>query len=1086
MDGVRLDDVKRAIDARDPGLAALVVALTNAPDEVPDEPLPEGALTYAQFTSELRSWRFMYKSDEEKKHYRLESFKELEENDRLPDRLWLHEIVMGLWERRGAYEREQLLEIIATCPLKWGPWKALKQIFKDAEAAGDTEIMGALSARLDATRSGYYFYSEVTQATLTYMVRRAWRYLRRMGQTFPSRYADAAVDFLKFYPEDTNWNRTWVANHIFFHETRRYGQASFNYWSLPNSLIEKRAFPEAWQRTPRPLFTLLEQANSEKVRTFAITALKEDFRTVLREVEASWVARLAYVESASAHEFIVWLLKNVPKFEQASFREMGLHEALLLLLDSPSNDARTYAAEYARTYARDLDVNALLRLANNNNNNVRKLAFDLLRELDPRKEVGLDAWGLLLGTYHGHKTAEEALRKHFGASELTPAWFRERLLSDESRVVDFAKDQLLKVHPANTLGATYFTSLFDEERLEWSTSSFALQIIIENYKVEDIDEQFWRRSLLHPLSSSQVRTWIEQEKVKARAFGVSFWRALAYHPTWEEDTWVAELKASERPWAKNLDFNESLAGFARGILGDVRQFSPSEVGFDWLMELVQRLESHYHSFAESYMLKAFVPADFAPANDDAEADEDDGSGGDADLGEATFLFTGKLATMTRKEAQKKVTDAGGKNAKSVVASLDYLVVGDEGSPLFGQGKKGSKMVKAEKLQSEGSAMRIISETAFLQMLAGEVREVSADQTEAGCERLWEMATGEGDGDEPLRHFALKYLRHHHLDLGPALTERQVDPGAEVPREFYTFERFLPLFSEDRLLLRKFARDIGRWELVRWSPSLHDVVELCEQPYADVTRFFEEALLAPEIKETERYRLGRDLLTVDGVYRFCESLDKGTRGIGMALIAKYPDLAEPSALFRLTESPDRQVRAFVIRTIWSLYRDRGITLSWRPTEVEHRYSQAKTKKGLQDYETGPGPAPRPESWPAPEDELQRFLRRILFEIPPAKLSRDEAPGTGSGQEGEQQADGSKRPKRVRPIPARVAKISLIEVMRDLALEDEAFAVRVAPLLSEFMRSRGKSEQSACLVALARMARTYPEKALLPTSVEVVSA
>ena len=1085
MDGVRLDDVKRALDARDPGLAALIVALANAPDEVPDEPLPEGALTYAQFTSELRTWRFMYKSDEEKKHYRIESFKELTENDRLPDRLWLHEIVMGLWEQRGPYEREQLLEIIATCPLKWGPWKALKQIFKEAEAANDTEIMGALTARMDAVRSGYYFYSEVTQATLTYMVRRAWRYLRRLGKTFPSRYADAAVDFLRFYPNDTNWRRTWVANHIFYHETKRYGQASFNFWSLPNSLIEKRAYPEAWQRTPRPLFTLLEQANSEQVRTFAITALKADFRTVLREVEASWVARLAYVESASAHEFVVWLLKNVPKFEQASFREMGLHEALLLLLDSPSNEARTYAAEYARTYARDLSVNALLRLANNDNSDVRKLAFDLLRELDPRKEVGLDAWGLLLGTYYGHATAEEALRKHFGASELTPAWFRERLLSDESRVVDFAKGQLLKVHPAGTLGSTYFTGLFDEERLQWGTASFALQVLIENYKVEDIDEQFWRRSLLHPLSSSQVRTWIEQEKVKARAFGVSFWRALAYHPTWEADPWVATVKESDRPWAKNLDFNESLADFARRILGDVRQFSPSELGFDWLMELVQRLESHYHSFAESYMLKAFVPADFAPADAQSAPAEEEDAGGDADLGGASFLFTGKLATMTRKEAQKKVTDANGTNAKSVVASLDYLVVGDEGSPLFGQGKKGSKMLKAESLQSEGSAIRIISETAFLQMLAGEVREVSEDQTEAGCLRLWEMATGEGNGDEPLRHFALKYLRHHHLDLGPALTERQVDPGAEVPREFYTFERFLPLFQEDRAMLRKFARDIGRWELVRWSPSLHDIVELCEQPYTDITRFFEEALLAPEIKETERYRLGRQLLTVDGVYRFCESLDKGTRGIGMALIARYPDLAEPSALFRLTESPDRQVRAFVIRTIWSLYRERGITMSWRPIEVERRYSQAKTKKGLQDYETGPGPAPRPEKWPAAEDELQRFLRRILFEIPPAKLSRDEA--SGSGQEGEQQAESAgKRPKRVRPIPARVAKLSLIEVMRDLALEDEAFAERVAPLLAEFMRSRGKSEQSACLVALARLARTYPGKELLPESVEVVSA
>lgn len=1049
------------------------------------EPAAEGALTYNQFLNELQYWRFKSMSEEEQKHYRVESLKELVASGQAPERLLLHELVSGLWESGGAYEREQLLQIIATCPLKWGPWKALKRIFKEAESRHDTEMMGALSARVDTARSGYGSGREVSQGTLIYLTRRSWRYLRRVGQHFPSRYADVAVDFLRFYKDDANWRRTWVANHVFFHETKQYNSSSFEYWSEPSSLTEKRAFGEAWKRTPRPLFTLLEQAQSEKVRQFAIDALKTDFRTVLREVEASWVARLAHVESATAHDFVVWILNNVPKFEQASFRTVGLHHAVLLLLDSPSNQAKKYAADYARTHARDLPLEDLLRLANNAYEPVRKLAFDLIQELDPRKEVGLEAWGVLLGTAHGHALAEKVLRKHFSASELSPDWFRERLLHDQSRVSGFARAQLLKVHAPGKLGAGYFTALFDDERLNWESSRFALQSIIEHYTLSDIPQEFWRGALLNPLSSATIREWITQEKLKARAFGVDFWRTLAYHPAWAASDWVKALKESEIPWAKNLEFDEDLARFAREILADVRQFSPDELGFDWLMELVQRLESHYHSFAESYMLKAFVPADFAPTSGAAAAAEPEESGAqeDADLGQKTFLFTGKLATMTRKEAQQKVTGAHGKNAKSVVAALDYLVVGDEGSPLFGEGKKGSKMVKAEKLQEEGSAMRIISETAFLQMLAGEQREVSADQTQAGCERLWEMATSPGDSDEPLRQFAINYLKRHHLDLGPELTDRQVDPGAEVPREFYTFERFHDVFVDERAPLRKFARDVARWELARWSPSLHQLVELCEQPYADVTRFFEEAFMAPDIKENARFRLGREQLSVDGVYRFCESLDVGTRRIGMALIGKYPDLAEPNALFRLTESPDRQVRAFVVRTIWSLYRDRPITAHWRPVEVEHRFNQAKTKKGIQEYETGPGPAPRPEAWPAPEDALQAFLRRMLFEIPPAKLSRDEsnAPAEEEGAPAE-----GKKVRRVRPVPARIAKLSLIEVMRDLGLEEKPFAMRVAPLFAEFMRSRGASERAACLVALARLARAYPQESILPETVEVISA
>src|SRR5690606_22612499 len=121
-------------------------------------------------------------------------------------------------------------------------------------------------------------------------------------------------------------------------------------------------------------------------------------------------------------------LGNVPKFEQGSFRELGLHEPVLRLLDSSSEPARVYAAAYARTHARDLELARLLRLANSSSVEVRKLAADLLGDRDPRKDIGLDAWGQLLGTQHAHELAASALRKHFSARELTPAWFADRLL----------------------------------------------------------------------------------------------------------------------------------------------------------------------------------------------------------------------------------------------------------------------------------------------------------------------------------------------------------------------------------------------------------------------------------------------------------------------------------------------------------------------------------------------------------------------------------------------------------------------------------------------------------------------------------
>ncbi len=63
------------------------------------------------------------------------------------------------------------------------------------------------------------------------------------------------------------------------------------------------------------------------------------------------------------------------------------------------------------------------------------------------------------------------------------------------------------------------------------------------------------------------------------------------------------------------------------------------------------------------------------------------------------------------------------------------------------------------------------------------------------------------------------------------------------------------------------------------------------------------------------------------------------------------------------------------------------------------------------------------------------------------------------------------ERLKPFPARKAKLALVETMRDLALEDADFARVVLPILEEFMISRGMSERAACLVAVTRIRHTH---------------
>src|SRR5262249_4437384 len=186
---------------------------------------------------------------------------------RLPERLKLHQIIYRVWQGNGPFVRACRLQVIARVKLTYGPWRALKRIFKEAEGRGDTEVYGALAARFDAAYAGAPHSMRI--GTLAYLVRRAWRYLRRIGVSLPACYADTAADFLASYTDQTTWQRTWIANHVFFHQTKQYNRGRFTYRGRQTNLLQHRAFPELWMRTPRPLFALLERARSEQVRDFA-------------------------------------------------------------------------------------------------------------------------------------------------------------------------------------------------------------------------------------------------------------------------------------------------------------------------------------------------------------------------------------------------------------------------------------------------------------------------------------------------------------------------------------------------------------------------------------------------------------------------------------------------------------------------------------------------------------------------------------------------------------------------------------------------------------------------------------------------
>jgi hypothetical protein len=82
----------------------------------------------------------------------------------------------------------------------------------------------------------------------------------------------------------------------------------------------------------------------------------------------------------------------------------------------------------------------------------------------------------------------------------------------------------------------------------------------------------------------------------------------------------------------------------------------------------------------------------------------------------TICFTGKLAELTREEAEKESRARSGLTQKSINKKLDYLVIGSIPSNGWKFGDYGNKIVKARQIIEDGAKLKMISEDEFMESL----------------------------------------------------------------------------------------------------------------------------------------------------------------------------------------------------------------------------------------------------------------------------------------------------------------------------------------------------------------------------------
>jgi hypothetical protein len=603
---VTLGDVERAIAARDPQLGALVVRYLAQPDpedgrgelapatgedgdDAPEIDVPAGAVTLERLAAAVSPAGLANQTATERKLVRRAAFAAAEASPFAPPRLRLGTILLELYERGDPEARAALLEVFAEATMKWGVWQAAKAIYKRAEDSHDLALYGVLAYRFDAMAATPYAREEISGATLTYLRRRAWRYLRLLGQATPDAYPAFAVEVLRHYPADHRGS-SWVAAQIWNHANLK-GARDGGGFAAPThgEPLQPRAFPHAWKLSPAPLLRLLEAAPNGVVCDWAIKCLRADHPLALRAVEPAWLARLGRRPVAAIHAFVVTLLRDSPELHQSKLRELGLHEVVVGFLRSPSSDARSYALDYAAAHAPDLAIDDLVELIEAGAPEVAKFAAARLEAVPPHElgaRVLLRLLGVAAAPWAAGKLAQGVAPGEIDAAlfvdtaargnppfQLLLAWFNDKQAA---------------------IPAGHWTALLDDPR--FTAGAWPLRTIIQTALGE-----------LGKRTARQIGVaWIQKSlEDRARTAAVAGWLEAGMLSGDELDV----------DWLKALVGKPRLRPIALKLLGDRRRVAPARVGLAWLLELARSSDAELAQFAQRMLLESFEPEDFAASRD---------------------------------------------------------------------------------------------------------------------------------------------------------------------------------------------------------------------------------------------------------------------------------------------------------------------------------------------------------------------------------------------------------------------------------------------------------------------------------------
>ena len=600
---VTFGDLERAARDRDPQLGALLVRYLGQDDPPPGvtEPWrgegaaaidddgdtgapvrprpPSGALTLARLRQLVASTTLRGKTATERKLARREAWEAAASSPWLPPRLGLGRLLLALDDAGDDAAREALVEVFARGRLRWGAWQAAKAIYKRAEARHDALLFGALACRFDRLGNDprEHDKDEIGPGTVLYLKRRAWRWLRLLGQAMPDAYPAFAIEVLRHYRDDDRVSPSWVAAHIWGRKALRGAKRPVGF--APPAPSE-RAFPEAWKRSPAPLVRLLLEAQHRQVAAWAITSLEADHAAALHALSAGQLAALARrATDGPIAAFVVRMLAARPDLHAGQYRALGLHEPVLGYLTAQDPTVATFAIAYARAHAADLPAARLVEVALAGGRDAVAFAVDRLAAL-PAATIGVPALIRLLSATAARELASAKLRAEVKPSSVPVEQFVALVTSGYDRL-QFALTWWSGA--GETIPAAHWIAALADPRCDRALRQRALEELGKR-SGDELGATWLQAAVEDRQLGDVVGRWLEAGKLTGAALDVE--------------------------WVKGLVARPRLRPLALRLLGNRALVAPARIGLPWLLALARAPEADLQEFAQRLLLEHFTPEDF--------------------------------------------------------------------------------------------------------------------------------------------------------------------------------------------------------------------------------------------------------------------------------------------------------------------------------------------------------------------------------------------------------------------------------------------------------------------------------------------